>query len=114
FFFSSRRRHTRSKRDWSSDVCSSDLNWYNLNRIRRDTSALSPYIDTFDPPYYNFHNPEADQETLERSEAIVLREIPPQKQSRQRHSRPLVRDTIPEARHLQFYELPANSWDFLP
>src|SRR6266849_468097 len=26
FFFSSRRRHTRSTRDWSSDVCSSDLN----------------------------------------------------------------------------------------
>src|SRR5699024_11969907 len=25
FFFTSRRRHTRSKRDWSSDVCSSDL-----------------------------------------------------------------------------------------
>src|SRR5437868_15470423 len=24
-FLSSRRRHTRSKRDWSSDVCSSDL-----------------------------------------------------------------------------------------
>src|SRR5216683_1906173 len=27
FFFSSRRRHTRSDRDWSSDVCSSDLPW---------------------------------------------------------------------------------------
>src|SRR5699024_3419169 len=26
-FFSSRRRHTRSKRDWSSDVCSSDLHY---------------------------------------------------------------------------------------
>src|SRR5699024_2886446 len=25
FFFASRRRHARSKRDWSSDVCSSDL-----------------------------------------------------------------------------------------
>src|SRR5438874_9192218 len=25
FFFSSRRRHTMSLRDWSSDVCSSDL-----------------------------------------------------------------------------------------
>src|SRR5207249_8653944 len=25
FYFSSRRRHTISKRDWSSDVCSSDL-----------------------------------------------------------------------------------------
>src|SRR5438445_860136 len=30
FFFSSRRRHTRYWRDWSSDVCSSDL-----ARIRR-------------------------------------------------------------------------------
>src|SRR3712207_7606585 len=27
FFFSSRRRHTRYWRDWSSDVCSSDLTW---------------------------------------------------------------------------------------
>src|SRR5256884_1139436 len=28
FFFSSRRRHTRCSRDWSSDVCSSDLEWH--------------------------------------------------------------------------------------
>src|SRR5207237_4801756 len=28
FFFSSRRRHTRFKCDWSSDVCSSDLKFY--------------------------------------------------------------------------------------
>src|SRR5690606_39876342 len=27
FFFSSRRRHTRFSRDWSSDVCSSDLHY---------------------------------------------------------------------------------------
>src|SRR5690606_39594565 len=27
FFFSSRRRHTRFSRDWSSDVCSSDLSF---------------------------------------------------------------------------------------
>src|SRR6266511_5840823 len=32
FFFSSRRRHTRFSRDWSSDVCSSDL----VRRLRRD------------------------------------------------------------------------------
>src|SRR5699024_11890885 len=32
FFFSSRRRHTISKRDWSSDVCSSDLT-SNLARL---------------------------------------------------------------------------------
>src|SRR2546429_5039540 len=30
FFFSSRRRHTRCSRDWSSDVCSSDLHWFAL------------------------------------------------------------------------------------
>src|SRR3989449_8547485 len=30
FFFSSRRRHTRCSRDWSSDVCSSDLLWGGL------------------------------------------------------------------------------------
>src|SRR5699024_11542198 len=34
FFFSSRRRHTRSKRDWSSDVCSSDLD-ASINIMRR-------------------------------------------------------------------------------
>src|SRR5690606_41092017 len=30
FFFSSRRRHTRFSRDWSSDVCSSDLTGFLL------------------------------------------------------------------------------------
>src|SRR5699024_11763505 len=33
FFFSSRRRHTRSKRDWSSDVCSSDLNTFMIGYV---------------------------------------------------------------------------------
>src|SRR6266498_4742405 len=32
FFFSSRRRHTRCGRDWSSDVCSSDLTDGRTNR----------------------------------------------------------------------------------
>src|SRR5207253_6331835 len=31
-YFSSRRRHTRWPRDWSSDVCSSDLTWTDANR----------------------------------------------------------------------------------
>src|SRR5699024_11548364 len=34
FFFSSRRRHTRSKRDWSSDVCSSDLQAHALDELQ--------------------------------------------------------------------------------
>src|SRR5436305_11754879 len=32
FFFSSRRRHTRCGRDWSSDVCSSDLGPHSQDR----------------------------------------------------------------------------------
>src|SRR5260370_26206873 len=34
FFFSSRRRHTRFKCDWSSDVCSSDLHLRPVSGIR--------------------------------------------------------------------------------
>src|SRR2546429_6981420 len=48
FFFSSRRRHTRCSRDWSSDVCSSDLKhlakesrWDGLSFIFT-TSTLTP------------------------------------------------------------------------
>src|SRR5690606_390750 len=37
FFFSSRRRHTRFSRDWSSDVCSSDL-------TIADTAATTVYV----------------------------------------------------------------------
>src|SRR2546429_3059490 len=37
FFFSSRRRHTRCSRDWSSDVCSSDLS----------SATLAPSSTTF-------------------------------------------------------------------
>src|SRR5699024_11636463 len=36
FFLSSRRRHTRSKRDWSSDVCSSDLDTSKLPVLKND------------------------------------------------------------------------------
>src|SRR5207302_5227725 len=35
FFFSSRRRHTSFSRDWSSDVCSSDLLWRVGPQVRR-------------------------------------------------------------------------------
>src|SRR5256885_12768152 len=36
FFFSSRRRHTRLQGDWSSDVCSSDLNCIEETNRRRE------------------------------------------------------------------------------
>src|SRR5690606_40060049 len=42
FFFSSRRRHTRFSRDWSSDVCSSDLPiWdFGFSKSPEETLAL--------------------------------------------------------------------------
>src|SRR5438105_10438309 len=56
FFFSSRRRHTRSTRDWSSDVCSSDL-VYVVHTRRGQADPLhvglgmsfryNPYTDSF-------------------------------------------------------------------
>src|SRR5699024_11454889 len=49
-FFSSRRRHTRSKRDWSSDVCSSDLvpnvNLLNIKHRLHDDPFLSLFLAT--------------------------------------------------------------------
>src|SRR5690606_40427235 len=42
FFFSSRRRHTRFSRDWSSDVCSSDLPWhFDASGLSTDGSTRS-------------------------------------------------------------------------
>src|SRR5437868_14591672 len=45
FFFSSRRRHTISKRDWSSDVCSSDLTTNGESTIG---TANQSFIDPVD------------------------------------------------------------------
>src|SRR5699024_11562311 len=45
FFFSSRRRHTRSKRDWSSDVCASDLN-YALSLLMEEKESALTEIDS--------------------------------------------------------------------
>ena len=40
FFFSSRRRHTRLRRDWSSDVCSSDLTGIGFGLLSFEHSTL--------------------------------------------------------------------------
>src|SRR5258707_5886106 len=44
FFFSSRRRHTRYWRDWSSDVCSSDLSY-----TQTTAQALNPSLKAVPP-----------------------------------------------------------------
>src|SRR5256884_3729461 len=44
FFFSSRRRHTRCSRDWSSDVCSSDLVLNGNQIVFQFKTAAVPYF----------------------------------------------------------------------
>src|SRR6266852_7509751 len=46
FFFSSRRRHTRCYRDWSSDVCSSDLQGPRPDMPGRPDGAPDTWIGT--------------------------------------------------------------------
>src|SRR5436190_20864684 len=46
FFFSSRRRHTRSLCDWNSDVCSSDLGAY--------IHAISFAVESRPPRYHRY------------------------------------------------------------
>src|SRR5690606_40154986 len=47
FFFSSRRRHTRFSRDWSSDVCSSDLSTlaYFVEKLRNIPEGDGTLLD---------------------------------------------------------------------
>src|SRR2546421_8675900 len=67
FFFSSRRRHTRSDRDWSSDVCSSDLRrlwprrWSTWPRrmLRRDAWTRTPTSDVLCAVYRTTSRTEA-------------------------------------------------------
>src|SRR5690606_41034535 len=52
FFFSSRRRHTRFSRDWSSDVCSSDLDtvWVLVNMVQLDVPSGRKSRVIYHPP----------------------------------------------------------------
>src|SRR5438132_14206495 len=44
FFFSSRRRHTRSLCDWSSDVCSSDLDQHHLRALVGNAGVIEAEV----------------------------------------------------------------------
>src|SRR5690625_2047369 len=71
FFFSSRRRHTRWPRDWSSDVCSSDLHLmaYAVKELFPEAQVtIGPVIDNgfyYDFAYERPFTPE-DLEAIEK------------------------------------------------
>src|SRR5690606_34769749 len=59
-FFSSRRRHTRFSRDWSSDVCSSDLKLFKYFSVSLTGSYTETWVmNTFNKAYsYETNKPE--------------------------------------------------------
>src|SRR5690606_39528346 len=61
FFFSSRRRHTRFSRDWSSDVCSSDLifPYYRENEKANLFNYKSNKKIAFEEDYFKTNFPNA-------------------------------------------------------
>src|SRR2546421_11114619 len=71
FFFSSRRRHTRSDRDWSSDVCSSDLPAFvpffskKCHMYKKGTKA-GEYEEVDVPPEYRARFEQYSKELIER------------------------------------------------
>src|SRR3712207_9018955 len=68
FFFSSRRRHTRYWRDWSSDVYSSDLAGAIMNRLKPDNAETSGLIQSDATVTYGLNRKSYDITPEERSE----------------------------------------------
>src|SRR5207253_8066878 len=76
FFFSSRRRHTRWPRDWSSDVCSSDLRlnevWRRLMIVEQflGGDGLSPRLDAGRQTSFSLDEPGRQNGTKHRDDAL--------------------------------------------
>src|SRR5690606_41014962 len=67
FFFSSRRRHTRFSRDWSSDVCSSDLSAIAKEvQHRRTINERKPHLCFRPPAFYPCLLPRSVNPALQR------------------------------------------------
>src|SRR3712207_6949892 len=66
FFLSSRRRHTRYWRDWSSDVCSSDLTYSAPTDFRalRDAAAEHPEMPGYGHTFHDIVEPVFGTEPL--------------------------------------------------
>src|SRR5207253_11098572 len=75
FFFSSRRRHTRWPRDWSSDVCSSDLAFYWRARCF-EKLATQAYLRLYqaDPNSYRVFQLMGDLEAAKGNDGKAIEE----------------------------------------
>src|SRR2546422_8809273 len=78
FFFSSRRRHTRCSRDWSSDVCSSDLKRQDSPVVFEQCDRLPGRVERQAPAPFRARDPvgflRVDERVFEQAE-LELRQI---------------------------------------
>src|SRR5207248_5094325 len=75
FFFSSRRRHTRSYGDWSSDVCSSDLTHGRFSKID-DIGKTIIQVENpeYDPVYKWKKREDKDHESAPMEQRLIRSE----------------------------------------
>src|SRR5207253_6475032 len=85
FFFSSRRRHTRWPRDWSSDVCSSDL-------LAASAEALDKHAEQLSRPKENAHTVVPD--VYRKAMVSILRTAPAIPEPAKRKARSKKREKV--------------------
>src|SRR2546429_1722495 len=106
FFFSSRRRHTRCSRDWSSDVCSSDLlAWPGFVGGRREAGLPRDPFEWL-LPRPRLARLDRKSTRLNSSHGYISYAVFCLKKKKNRlHSRPIVSNALP------FVDLPDPSLD---
>src|SRR5690554_7245703 len=103
FFFSSRRRHTRCGRDWSSDVCSSDLNPWLVRALvgvggGEDGDGVPPGSELAGEDLDGAdHRSEEHTSELQSRPHLVCRLLLEKKKKKELHNR----TTTPTVRHIR-------------
>src|SRR3712207_5670957 len=112
FFFSSRRRHTRYWRDWSSDVCSSDLDGHSTEYQRGNFAKTRIDVTGGERKTLHFHREGEYQDTVEQ---LFLRLVSKEKGAYwctladRKLPRFIVRDASDEAEEGWYYNMTDRS-----
>src|SRR5207247_3336479 len=83
FFFSSRRRHTRSTRDWSSDVCSSDLHLVE-EILRLDPNSVRHRQQQVEYAFKSGDKAKLIEAYLELADTLLRQDLPDKARSEER------------------------------
>src|SRR5699024_8681015 len=92
-FLASRRWHTRSKRDWSSDVCSSDLGEIPELKPKKLSKKKKEDFEGFIQPNYNMYGGVEETPTPEPEQTPEVPEQPEQPEADQTTANPEATNT---------------------